>query len=132
MDVTEELGEEEGDFYESVVDGSKVVLMESKNLIQLVTQQSSEDEIIEAARKTAKCTFELLDFVNNSVEDKTHESMALQYLLGSTKEIRTAVLELIKAARSLYSNPFDFLSRQTLDNCLGDVGTSMTFCSLVR
>lgn len=124
------MAEEEEDFYTSVVTNSKVVLMESKQLIDLVSKQNPEDEILEAARKTAKCTFELLDYVNNRVCSVGEENatITLQYLLDSTREVRSAVLELIKAARSLYSNPLDFLSKQTLDNCLGEVGMYSLFC----
>lgn len=48
--------------------------------------------------------------------------LGLSALLDSTKEVRSSVLELVQAARSVFSNPFDFLSKQVLDNCRNNVG----------
>eukprot|EP01113_Clastostelium_recurvatum_P051273 TRINITY_DN991_c0_g1_i9.p1 TRINITY_DN991_c0_g1~~TRINITY_DN991_c0_g1_i9.p1 ORF type:complete len:1470 (+),score=411.21 TRINITY_DN991_c0_g1_i9:4947-9356(+) len=126
MVVSSELviqSQEEGDQnFIAVVDGSKAILMETRNLIDLVLsdQMINEDEIVEAAKRAAMVTYQLGAFVSKLPVTAAMMEHATA-LASTTKVIRASVLELIKAARSVWSNKLDFLSRQTLDQCRVDV-----------
>ncbi len=79
------------------------------------------------------CRFELLDYITKNAHTRA-KGIPLQCLIDSAKEVRSAVLELVQAARSVFSNPFDFLSKQTLDNSRNIVGMfdfHFTLCYLL-
>jgi hypothetical protein len=65
--------------------------------------------------------FELLDYVTKHAHQQA-KGIALTCLQDNAKEVRSAVLDLVQAARSVFSNPFDFLCKQTLDNTRNTVG----------
>eukprot|EP00026_Physarum_polycephalum_P001130 Phypoly_transcript_01131.p1 GENE.Phypoly_transcript_01131~~Phypoly_transcript_01131.p1 ORF type:complete len:1170 (+),score=184.24 Phypoly_transcript_01131:39-3548(+) len=122
------------EFVHQIAQHSKRVLVESKRLVDLVlnldhegtngASDQQEEDISAPARETALATFELLDYVTKHAHLQA-KGIALTCLQDNAKEVRSAVLDLVQAARSVFSNPFDFLCKQTLDNARNTVVSSI-------
>ena len=108
-------------FVAAVLNASKAVIIDAKSLIDLVksTQQPDDDveeKIVGVARALASGTHALIATINEHIKQPTAPTLAEEYVLSAAKDVRSGVLEFVQAVRSAASNPFDFLSQQTVDN----------------
>jgi hypothetical protein len=108
--------------------------LETKNLKDKASsKETTEDQIIESAKSTAKCTIELLELVKSQMpKDEGERNLQQIQLMGivtlytivilthiyidAATKVKANVLAFIPAARSFNSNPYDFLSKQQLNN----------------
>eukprot|EP00027_Filamoeba_sp_ATCC50430_P005468 CAMPEP_0168560888 /NCGR_PEP_ID=MMETSP0413-20121227/11301_1 /TAXON_ID=136452 /ORGANISM="Filamoeba nolandi, Strain NC-AS-23-1" /LENGTH=1108 /DNA_ID=CAMNT_0008592221 /DNA_START=186 /DNA_END=3513 /DNA_ORIENTATION=- len=106
-------------FHQEIIHVAKKIVIEVRKLKELGENLSSEEALLEGAKNTALATFELSDLVVNHIQSKneTNElSVGDKILLDSSKGVRSGVINFIDAIKTSASNPFDYLSKQNVEN----------------
>lgn len=101
-----EEGDDEESFYKSLISLTKYITLDCKTLIQLSNDKGREDEIVDASVSAAHNSSKLMELVQYFVSNHTHKEekqILLQYLQDSTKSVRSAVVEFIRAVRVCFT-----------------------------
>eukprot|EP01114_Cavostelium_apophysatum_P022199 TRINITY_DN7959_c0_g1_i1.p2 TRINITY_DN7959_c0_g1~~TRINITY_DN7959_c0_g1_i1.p2 ORF type:complete len:540 (+),score=170.62 TRINITY_DN7959_c0_g1_i1:205-1824(+) len=115
------------EFYNSVMDCSKALILSSKQLVALVSDESAEglneEKIQDCVSEVENKLEEVIRLVTTKVSEisssvpRTQKNRTnFEFALDATKSVRASMQSLLHAAIAVMSNPFDFLTKQRMRN----------------
>ena len=110
----------------------KIVIKETKQLQQMVTDQGKEitqKEVLLAAKSIALSTSKLTDnieAVNNVNTNNENILLHKELLMSSSQDVRDNVLQFLKCSKEVFDNPYDYLTSQNLNASFQELSNSIS------
>eukprot|EP01113_Clastostelium_recurvatum_P031889 TRINITY_DN4032_c0_g1_i8.p1 TRINITY_DN4032_c0_g1~~TRINITY_DN4032_c0_g1_i8.p1 ORF type:complete len:1665 (+),score=458.48 TRINITY_DN4032_c0_g1_i8:252-5246(+) len=124
------------DYCNALNSAARHVAVESRRLLdELSGPTSSEDLVISGVKSVCARTYKIIEAVsrvNNNTNAAANSGgvgfagvngamLQQQLVLDGSKDLLVTVLEFVKAARSVFSSPMDYLSRQNMETSFKDI-----------